>query len=167
MKLVYNADMKSLVTLLVFVVGLLLRLALIAGAGSASNDIRNFEITAQIVERGGNVYTEQFYYNYAPLPAVIVAGLARLPVDFATVLRLMAMLVDLINASLVYAILKLTRPRLALWGFTLVWLSLPLIVNNPQPQFDTLSLTPLLFALWMVTRWRYADWRFSPSNSNR
>jgi hypothetical protein len=136
--------------LFVLVAGIYLRLVFfpITGAGS---DIRNFATTGARVASGQSPYW--YYYNYSPLPGFISGALYRLPFPFADSFRVFVAAVDLVNAALVYGILKRVRPRTAWIGFVLIWLSLPLLLYNAlDAQFDALSLTPLLLALWILPR---------------
>lgn len=140
--------------LVLLLVGVYLRLVFfpITGVGS---DIRNFALTGERVALGLSPYW--WYYNYSPLPGAVSAALYRLPFPFADSFRVFVAAVDLLNAALVYGILRHIRPRSAWIGFAWVWLSLPLLFYNAlDAQFDALSLSPLLLALWIVPRLRSA-----------
>lgn len=142
----------------IFALGLLIRVCLFTLTWPGA-DIANFKDTAAIANAGGNVYREQYYYNYSPVPALIVSLLARLPFPFADTFRVFVAVCDLVNAVLI--------SRLVTWktgAFAIVWLSPPLMLFGAwDAQFEALTLTPLLIALTLVRCWSSAPSRSAVS----
>jgi hypothetical protein len=119
--------------LVVLCSGLGLRLWL-ASSYYGNFDEASFELTAEIMRRGGNVYVETFRYNYTPIWSYILLALSYgsdwLGLPFHVVSRSFLTGVDLINALLIGRIAAQTfaaNPRIGAARYWLnpvaIWLS--------------------------------------------
>jgi hypothetical protein len=128
---------------------------LLASASPGNYDQRSYEIVAGIMRRGGNVYAETTRYNYAPVWMHCLLALSWaaewLRFDLGTTIRTFLSLVDIGNAFLIGAIGQRFGYRRPWWG-TAAYLCQPLIflLMGVHGQFDTLALTPVLCALWLL-----------------
>lgn len=144
--------------LLIFIIGAILRLTAILTTSSGA-DIQNFGTTAAIVNAGSNVYVEQFYYNYSPIPAHIVGALSSIPLPFVFSFRIFIALGDLLNAVLAMMLMKGNK-----WIFALVWCNPALILWGAwDAVLDNWTIAPLLVALLLYQYWRSAQQASSQS----
>jgi hypothetical protein len=136
--------------------GLGLRLWL-ASSYYGNFDEASFELTAEIMRRGGNVYVETFRYNYTPIWSYILLALSYgsdwLGLPFHVVSRSFLTGVDLINALLIGRIAAQTfaaNPRI---GAARYWLNpVAILLVGFHGQFENLAALPLLLAVWLSTR---------------
>jgi hypothetical protein len=133
------------------VLGVGLRLFL-AVAFEGNFDQVSFEIVADIVRRGGNVYAETSRYNYTPVWSILLGGFDLLAQytgqPLHVVVRSALTLVDVVNAiligriGLVYAGTSVSR------GFATYLLNpVAILVVGYHGQFETLAALPLLLAV--------------------
>ncbi len=66
---------------LIFFIGTIIRL-LLACMCYGNTDMQSYEIVADIVERGGNVYAETRRYNYSPIWFMLIGILKRIQLQF-------------------------------------------------------------------------------------
>lgn len=126
----------------VIVIGLALRLY-VAACYPGGYDLIQLERSASIFVRGGNIYVEQFYFNYSPAIGLPLSAAYAAPFPFRFTWRLLINLVSLVNGLLVARLTK----RLAM-TFLLYWLNPALIIADGWTgQFEQMALLPLLFAL--------------------
>ena len=136
--------MKKSIAPLVLVVcaGLAFRL-FFAASYHDPYDLIQFERSASIFLHGGNIYVQQYYYNYSPLIGIPLAliRLSPLPFDFGW--RAFLSIVSLFNGLLVYRISQ--KPLY----FCLYWLNPAVILYDGYlGQFEALAVLPILLALY-------------------
>lgn len=144
-----------LVILGVFV-GIALRLILAWGP-YGNYDQTSYQIVAEIVSRGGNVYAETQRYNYSPAWSGVVAGLLHLAratgLEFHFVVRSFLTLVDLANVlliGLVAVAVGRRGGRAAMIAYALN--PVAIMIVGYHGQFDNLAALPLLGATLLVVR---------------
>lgn len=137
---------------LLFLGGLLARL-LVLLAIRPGYDIVNFETSAQIAAHGGNLYVEQYYYNYSPLVAHLLAPLTWLPVPYAGSHRLLMTACDGLNAWLLTRISGDRRSGWFHWWNPAMWW---LIAT--QGQTEPLALVFLLASVWRARQGKAGVW---------
>lgn len=144
-------------TLLGVGLGLGLRLLLIALV-APSLDVLNFEASARIFARGGNIFAEQYYWNYSPALGLLIAPLTALPPPYALAHRL---LLTGFEAATALAIGRWKGRSTAL----AYWLNpaTALLVATPG-QFEMAALLPLVLACWCLD---WAQRRSASSTSAR
>lgn len=139
-------------TALVVGVGLRLYLAI---ALYGNYDQNSYEIVANIMLRGGNVYAETLRYNYSPLWAYVLLGLAQitlwLQVDFHIIVRGFLTFVDVADATLIGVIAARTGRTSGPLAFSAYLLNpVTILLVGYHGQFENLALLPLLFALFLA-----------------
>lgn len=144
-----------LVLMLVAVVGLGLRLFL-AATFYGNFDQQSYEIVAEIMRHGDNLYAETTRYNYAPPWAVVLLGLSFVAdgthLPFHLIVRSFLSLIDGGNALLV-GLIAARRGYAGTRSAIAYWLNpIPILIVGFQGQFDTLALLPVLAAVWLVIR---------------
>lgn len=132
--------------------GLCLRLVVLMAIG-AGNDVVNYETSARIAAHGGNLYVEQYYYNYSPLVAHLLAPLTWLPVPYASSHRLLMTACDGLNAWLLARISGDRRSGWLHWWNPAMWW---LIAT--QSQTEPLVLVFLLAAVWRARQGKDGVW---------
>lgn len=122
-------------------------------------DLHAFELTAGIVERGGDVYAETKLYNYSPLWSYALAGLdaaARpLGIPLPRAVRYLLFVVDAATAWLLFRILRGRgrSPGLAGSGALLFFANpVSVIVSSRRGMFDDAAILFLLLAVFFVER---------------
>lgn len=129
--------------LFIIILGFAPRL-LLAYVYPGQGDVANFAQSAAIFARGGNIYVEQFHYNYSPLLGLPLVFVNTLPLPFGFAWRLFLSIISLINAALIAR----HSQRKAL-VFTLYWLNPAFIFfEGYRGQFEPLVVLPLLLALY-------------------
>lgn len=132
--------------------GLLLRLLTIALIG-AGTDVVNFAASARIAAHGGNLYVEQYYYNYSPLVAHLLAPLTWLPAPYAATHRLLLTAVDGGNAWLLARISGDPRSGwFHWWNPAMAWLI------AQEGQTEPIALACLLGAVALAQQGRSGVW---------
>ncbi len=141
-----------------FLAALLLR-ALFFAAQRENYDLRSFQIVAEIVSRGGDVYGETRRYNYAPVWAYLLWGIGRagrllgLPLARSVTIALFA--VDAASAWLIYRILRIRRtPRPGAAFASLLFFANPVsvIVSSYRGMFDNVAILFLLVSATAMTK---------------
>lgn len=123
---------------LAFVIGLALRLYVAAGPNVY--DVMNFETSATIFAQGGNIYTEQYYYNYSPALALPLLIARAMPLPFPLAWRLLLSLVSTVNGLLIARLSR--RPAFIFLAF---WLNPAVIMlDGYWGQTEALAMLPLL-----------------------
>jgi hypothetical protein len=117
-------------------------------------DTRNFEITGRIVASGGNLYAEQWAYNYAPTIGYLAGGIVVISVitdvPFPTLWRGTLASFDLVNVVLVYSIAR-RRKRLLTWLYA--FNPATLLATAWWGQFDLIALIPIFAACYYWSLW--------------
>jgi hypothetical protein len=143
-------------TLVAIGVGVGVRLYL-AYAFRGNYDQFSYELVAEIMNRGGNVYAETSRYNYSPLWAYVLAFLQYIAdsshVQFHFVIRSFLTMVDI----LVGIFIGLNCSR---WGFSDARIGFSLYMLNPvalmlvgfHGQFENLAMLPLLIGTYLYAR---------------
>jgi len=106
-----------------------------------SYDQQSFEIVAQIVKQGGNVYAETNRYNYSPIWSLILALLSYIQIPLHVTVRLFLTLVDYAIALAIY---KITCKPIYLLIFLLNPVSI--LLTGFHGQFDNFAALFLLLA---------------------
>jgi hypothetical protein len=129
----------------------------LAASFAGNYDETSYEIVAEIVRRGGNVFAETARYNYTPLWAWILFALSSLADSFAlplhTVVRSFLTLIDLGNAVLIAEIsgsIGIGRKSVAFAAYALNPVLIMLV--GYHGQFETFALFPLVLAVWLQLR---------------
>jgi hypothetical protein len=143
-------------TLFAFGIGVGLRLFL-AYTFRGNYDQFSYEIVADIMNRGGNVYAETHRYNYSPLWAHVlsflfqIAHMSQLPFHF--IIRSFLTLVDVtigVFVGLICARLGITDARI---GFSMYLLNpVAILLTGFHGQFENLAMVPLLIATYVYSR---------------
>jgi hypothetical protein len=112
-------------------------------------DTESFYIVAEIVRKGGNVYTETFRYNYSPVwfnLLGIADHLARaLDIPMHVLVRLGLSAIDLANAGLVGLIAERLRARTGTACAVMYALNPgAILLTGLHGQFETLAMLPIL-----------------------
>lgn len=140
---------KLIILMLLFLIGLLMRVNTLLMP--PYDDISHFTVTAQIAQRGGNIYVEQYYYNYSPVPAQIVRVL---PSPLFVSLRLLLDAADLIVAILIAC---LAGKRYRLLAFAAWWCNpVVVLVVATNGQFESLALVPFLLAVLIARKYPHS-----------
>ena len=137
-------------------IGLGLRLGL-ALCFYGNFDQVSYEIVAEIMRRGGNVYAETSRYNYTPLWSYVLLilnyGAIWLRVPFHVMVRSFIICIDLINMLLIgyVAANGLSRNlKVAAVGY---WLNpVAILLVGYHGQFENLATLPLLLAVALYCR---------------
>jgi len=148
----------GLVTLTLFaiVVGVGLRLLLAYGF-RGNYDQLSYEIVADIMKRGGNIYAETYRYNYSPVWAHVLSFLYQITslshLQFHFVIRSFLTLVDILIGlfvGLICARLGFTDARI---GFSMYLLNpVSILLIGFHGQFENLAMLPLLIATYIYSR---------------
>jgi hypothetical protein len=160
-RLFYNKDIHNetgIVTLTLFAIGVGVGLRLfLAYAFRGNFDQLSYEIVAEIMKRGGNVYAETYRYNYSPVWAHVlsffnqIAGLSHLQFHF--VIRSFLTIIDILIGlfvGLIYARLGFGDARI---GFSLYLLNpVAILLVGFHGQFENLAMLPLLIATYIYSR---------------
>ena len=138
------------VFVLVMGIGLVARLSLAWGL-YGNYDMGSYDLVAEILRRGGNVYAETSRYNYSPLWMGVLTATSTianwLSLPHHAILRTVLTGVDLANAILIALIAGNRQFRLR--TFALYWLNPGVIlIVGYHGQFECLALFFLLLALW-------------------
>ena len=133
--------MTRLIVALVFALGLMLRVYFAATVHGIV-DVTNFARSADIFAHGGNIYVEQFYFNYTGILALplVLARAVPLPFDFSW--RLLLSLISAGNGILIARLSR--RPA---YVFIAFWLNPAVIyLDGYYGQTEALCMLPLLAA---------------------
>lgn len=135
--------LDTIALILVTLVGFALRMYFVS-TYHEFGDLVRFGQTAAIMARGGNIYVEQYYYNYSPLYGLFLGALYHVPLfRFDFVLRLFLSCITLANAVLASRIAG--TPRV----FVLYWLNPVFMLYEAYAgQFEQVALLPILLALY-------------------
>ncbi len=132
-----------------FLAALALRLALLAHV-SGNYDLASYEAVASIVRRGGSMYLETARYNYSPLWAWVLAGLAILAERIGTTLAwsvgVFLLLVDGATALVVRRLAGGGR-RGGVAAILFFANPVSIFVSSFHLQFDNLAILFLLLAI--------------------
>lgn len=148
---------------LAFSIGIGIRLYL-AFAYYGNFDQESFEIVADIVSRGGNVYAETFRYNYSPLWSYILLLLKYcsvvLNLPFHFVSRGFLTLIDCFIAILVGLIAAKSSPSSGI-SSSIAYILNPvaILLVGYHGQFENLATLPLLLAVYIsLIKTRQTKW---------
>lgn len=141
--------------------------ALILGVGArlylavtfyGNYDQASYAIVARIMLAHGNVYAETFRYNYSPVWAYVLLGLAHIDLwtrvpQFQIIVRGFLTLVDVADAVLIGAIAARLKPGRGLLAFSIYLLNpVAILLVGFHGQFENLAVLPLLGALYLSVR---------------
>lgn len=138
------------ILLLIVLNGTLIRM-LLASMYFGNYDMQSYEIVANIVNAGGNVYAQTPRYNYSPIWFTIIGFLKHLQMpmfSFHFVIRFFLCLVDLV--TLVFLLLiaghkKISLPKVAL----LFYLNpVSILLTGYHGQFENMAVLMLLIGLY-------------------
>jgi hypothetical protein len=122
-------------------------------------DTTAWQIVVDILRRGGDLYRETERYNYSPLWAGVLYGLAGLAdalgVSFVRTVAVFLTLVDVGTAAVIWRIgVARGRTPVAAGWLALLFFANPVsvLVSSQQVMFDGLSILFLLLALWAAER---------------
>lgn len=142
--------------LLISLVGLGLRLYL-AFHYVGNYDEVSYEIVANIMRKGGMVYTETARYNYSPIWSYFLlsfswlSDLTHLPFHF--VVRTFLSLVDVADGVLIGLIAATVIPRSFVRAFAFYMLNpVSILIVGYHGQFDNFAALPLLVAVYLAQR---------------
>jgi hypothetical protein len=153
----WSGNYRSL-ALIVFIV--IIGFGLRVSQAAFSSDIydeHSYEIVADIMQRGGNVYAETSRYNYSPVWANVllimnrVSSVTNVPLNLSV--RVFLGLVDMINAFLIALIAECVKAgtgRISLFSYLLN--PIIILVVGFDGQFEILATLPLLLAVWLYLR---------------
>ncbi|NNJ08872.1 hypothetical protein EKD04_000865 [Chloroflexales bacterium ZM16-3] len=137
-------------------VGISLHLAL-AWNTTGNFDQVSYQIVANIMQRGGNIYAETSRYNYSPLWAycllfcATIADAAHIPL--AAVVRTFLTCVDLLNALIIGMISVQLGARRPWPAFTAYLINpVTILIVGYHGQFENLAMLPILLAVWIGLR---------------
>jgi hypothetical protein len=125
-------------------------------------DSKSFGLAAETAARGGDLYDGRVPYNYSPVWAQALRGLAALGerwnVDLIRMIGLALTAVDLVTAFLVYRLCRdrFDRRRAALAGLIFFANPVSVLLSSDHGQFDNVSILFLLAALLLVRRQKAA-----------
>lgn len=141
---------------ILFVTGLLVRL-LLAAHYYGNYDQESYEIVANIMQNGGNVYAETIRYNYSPFWSYLLLFLKNLSdyssLAFHFVIRSFLTICDLILAILVGYAAHQNQKGSFSKAFLVYWLNpVAILIIGYHGQFDILALIPLMIAVILTKR---------------
>jgi hypothetical protein len=143
--------------IIVIVIGLVLRLGLAWGFyGNFDQD--SYATVTDIMQRGGQVYTETERYNYTPLwmhTLFVLRGIADgLHLPFHGVVRTFLTLADLTVALLIVVLMRFAGRGNGLDALTIYWLNPgAIVITGYHGQFEVLAMIPTLLAMVLHYRW--------------
>jgi hypothetical protein len=148
---------SPLVFVFIFCVGLTARWCFIQLPGNY--DQASYRIVADIMANHGNIYAETTRYNYSPLWAFFLQGMAAIAVRIDTslevVVRCILSVIDCLNALLLGAIF---RRRLV--SFLYLLNPVAILLVGYHGQFETLAAFPLLLAILLILTKPRLIWLF-------
>lgn len=135
-------------------IGVALRLAL-AFTDAGNFDQRSYEIVAEIMRRGGNVYQETHRYNYSPFWAYCVLLFARIgeatSLPLHIIVRIWLTGVDVMIAACVGLISGAMTLMRQSHAYALYMLNpVPILIVGYHGQFENLAMLPLLLAIYLA-----------------
>jgi len=160
-RFLYNTDIHNetrLITLTLFAIGVGVGLRLfLAYAVRGNFDQLSYEIVADIMKRGGNIYAETSRYNYSPVWAHVLSFLNQIAslshLQFHFVIRSFLTIVDILIGlfvGLICARLGFTDARI---GFSMYLLNpVSILLIGFHGQFENLAMLPLLIATYIYSR---------------
>ena len=125
-------------------------------------DSKSFGLAAEAAGRGEDLYDGHLPYNYGPLWAQVLRGLAALGalwnLDLIRMIGLTLTAADLVSAFLIYRLCRRRLPpeRAALAGLLFFANPASVLISSQHGQFDNVSILFLLVALLLVGRDRTA-----------
>ncbi len=139
-----------------FISGLLVRLFL-AAHYYGNFDQESYEIVANIMQNGGNVYAETTRYNYSPFWFNLLLFLKNLSdissLPFHFVVRAFLTISDLILAILIGYTAHQNQKGTFVKAFLVYWLNpVAILIIGFHGQFDTLALIPLFVAVILTNK---------------
>ena len=119
-------------------------------------DERSYEVVAEIMRRGGNIYAETARYNYTPVWAVIVHGLdsvsQTLDLPLHAVIRTFLTGVDGLNALFIGAIARDQGRSMARTVIVYLLNPVAILIVGLHGQFETLAALPILVSIVLAGR---------------
>jgi hypothetical protein len=117
-------------------------------------DQESYEIVRDIVDRGGNVYSETYRYNYSPVWFLLIGVFSRISdatgVPFQFVIRATLTAIDVLTALLLFVAagkLGMSRERALLPGLIFLTNPVSIAVTGFQGQFDNVAILLVLAAV--------------------
>lgn len=146
------------IMLIVFsgIIGVALRLYL-AFYYRGNYDQESYEIVAQIMKAGKNLYIETYRYNYSPLWAYFLLALSKISaltdLPFHSIIRSCLTLVDFLNAWVLWKITDELLPGKGYISFVSYILNpVAILIVGYHGQFDTFATFPLLLAVYFTCK---------------
>lgn len=141
---------------ILFLIGLLARL-LLAARYYGNFDQESYEIVANIMQSGGNVYAETTRYNYSPFWSYLLLFLKNISsnssLPFHFFVRSFLTIFDLILAILVGYAAHQNQKGSFSKAFLVYWLNpVVILIIGYHGQFDILALIPLMIAVILTKR---------------
>lgn len=132
--------------LILMIIGICIRLVL-AYFFYGNYDQESYQVVADIVRSGGNVYAKTERYNYAPTWSFILTALSFIQIPFQFAVRSLLTLVDIFLAIL---IIKISGKEYL--GILFFLNPVSILITGYHGQFDNLAVLPLLIAVIIQKR---------------
>jgi len=154
--LIFSRNYTTFTLLLIILDGTIIRL-IMASAYYGNFDMQSFDVIADIVAMGGNVYASTPRYNYSPVWFTILGLLKQVQMQMPTlpfhfVVRAFLCLVDLVTLGFLLLIAnnkKISLPKIAL----LFYLNpVSYLLTSYHGQFENLSVLMIVIGLYLYLR---------------
>ncbi len=152
----HSSQQSTLLLAYIIAIGSLLRLWF-ALTTQGNFDQRSYEIVAEIVAQGGNVYAETSRYNYSPIWFMLLHSLNYLtPLPLYIEVRVFLTLVDITTVMVLWGIAR--QKQLAVLPVIACFYLNPLtiLITGYHGQFENLALLALLVGIWAYFRYEHS-----------
>jgi len=151
-----QANRPKLLMLLIIANGIIVRLAL-AYFCYGNYDMESYQIVADIVRQGGNVYTQTHRYNYSPVWFFILAGLHKITdatgfLPFHFVVRSFLCLVDVVTLGLLFLIAEKINLNKLLVASLFFLNPVSFMITGYHGQFESLAIFAVVAGLAFYMR---------------
>lgn len=141
-----------LILLLIIINGTIIRLVL-ASACYGNYDMQSYEMVADIVNEGGNVYAQTFRYNYSPLWFTLLGALRKVQlqypaVPFHFVVRSFLCGVDLVALGFLLLIARQERKSLIKPAIFFYLNPVSFLLTGYHGQFENLAILMVMIGLY-------------------
>lgn len=145
-------NLKLLIIIGVILLGSFLRIYL-AYYSLGNFDMESFEIVANLVLKGKNVYANTYRYNYSPIWFLALGFFKKLSnltlMSFSFIIRYFLTIVDLASLYILYKITKLKKisfDKVAVYFFLN---PISIILTGHHGQFENLTIFFILLGVWL------------------